>query len=72
MSFTNQAIVRHTSTTSLTFTSKPSEETRKGLIASGFQFNGKSGQWYRGHETAELMTEEQVTQDAGSTGQLAA
>lgn len=62
---TVQAIARHTSTTFLTFTSKPSEETRKALVAAGYQFNSKSGQWYRTEENAELIGEEQVSRDIG-------
>lgn len=59
---TTQAIVRRTTTDSYTFVTKPPEETRKKLVAAGFQFNAKSGQWYRFNEESDVVTEEAVEQ----------
>ncbi|WP_020471521.1 hypothetical protein [Zavarzinella formosa] len=58
----NQAISRRSFTTSITFLEKPSEETRKALIADGFQFDGKSKQWYRRQEESSVVSEEEVAQ----------
>jgi hypothetical protein len=57
---TNQAITRRVFTATFTFTDKPSEETRKTLIASGYQFDGKSKQWYRREEEAGVVSEEVI------------
>jgi hypothetical protein len=62
-----QAIVRHTTSTVMTFTGKPSEQTRRGLLAAGYQFDGKSKQWYTRKEEIVLVTEEQVSSDIGVT-----
>ncbi|WP_020472407.1 hypothetical protein [Zavarzinella formosa] len=62
---TIQAIVRHTSATAMTFTGKPSEETRRGLLAAGYSFDGRSKQWYVRAEEIVLVTEEQVARDIG-------
>jgi hypothetical protein len=59
---TNQAIARRSLTNSFTFTDKPTEQTREALIAAGYQFDGKSKQWYRRDEEAGLATEETIAQ----------
>ena len=59
---TNQAIARRSFTSSFTFTDKPSEETRKALVAAGYQFDAKSRQWFRREENASVMDEEGIAQ----------
>ena len=54
-----QAIVRRSHTATFTFTGKPSEDTRKSLIAAGYQFDGRSRQWVR-HEEESAVVEEEV------------
>jgi hypothetical protein len=55
---TTQAIIRESRTTSFTFAGVPSEATRARLKADGFQFDGKSGQWFRSHHEARVVDEE--------------
>ena len=62
---TNQAISRRTFVSTLTFASKPTEETRKALIDAGYQFDAKSRQWYRRDEEAGVVSEEQIARDIG-------
>jgi len=57
---TNQAISRRSFTNSITFTDKPSEETRKALMAAGYQFDAKSRQWFRREEQADVVGEEVI------------
>lgn len=57
---TNQAITRHSTTTSLTFVGKPSEETRAKLISAGFQFDSKSKQWFRQEVESSMQSEEVI------------
>ncbi len=59
---TNQAITRTVFTATFTFTGKPSEETRKSLLAAGYQFDGKSKQWYRREEQSAVAGEEVIAQ----------
>ena len=59
---TNQAIARRSLSSSFTFTEKPSEETRKALLAAGYQFDAKSRQWFRRDEEAGVSTEEAILQ----------
>jgi hypothetical protein len=59
---TNQAISRRTFTNSITFTDKPSEETRKALMSAGYQFDAKSRQWFRREEEANVVGEEVIAQ----------
>lgn len=59
---TVQAIARRALTSSFTFTDKPSEETRKALVAAGFQFDGKSRQWYRREEESGVVGEDVIAQ----------
>ncbi len=56
----NQAIARSTFTSTYTFTGKPTEETRAALVAAGYQFDGKSKQWYRRQEEAGIAEEEVI------------
>lgn len=56
----NQAIARVSHTSSFTFTDKPSEATRKALLAAGFQFDAKSRQWYRRVEESDVVGEEVI------------
>jgi hypothetical protein len=56
----NQAISRSTYTQSLTFTGKPSEETRKKLIEAGFQYDSRSRQWYKSQEESHVVGESDV------------
>lgn len=68
-----KAIVRHTVTTVFTFTGKPTEETRRSLIAAGYFFDARSKQWVKRIETIELvsedgldwMTDEKLARDIG-------
>jgi hypothetical protein len=57
---TIQAITRRSFTSSFTFTGKPSEETRKALVAAGYQFDAKSRQWYRREEESSVVSEEVI------------
>jgi hypothetical protein len=57
---TNQAIARRSHTSSFTFTDKPSDETRKALLAAGYQFDAKSRQWFRREEEAGVVGEEVI------------
>ena len=59
---TNQAIARISRTSSFTFTEKPTDETRKALLAAGYQFDAKSRQWFRREEEASLEGEEVIAQ----------
>jgi hypothetical protein len=56
----NQAITRHSTTTALTFVNKPSDETRSKLLAAGYQFDGKSKQWFRHDAESHVVGEEVV------------
>lgn len=56
----NQAIVRNTQVSVVTFTGKPSEQTREALQKAGYEFNGFSKQWVRKEESATVETEESV------------
>lgn len=56
----NQAIIRNSYTTTVTFVGKPGEATIKELQASGFTFDGRSKQWYRKQEQSDVATEESV------------
>lgn len=59
MSNETAAIIKHSTTVSLTFTDKPDEATRTRLKAAGFKF--ENGNWYRNQtqgksaNTAELQ-----------------
>ncbi|OWK42156.1 hypothetical protein [Fimbriiglobus ruber] len=59
---TNQAITRRSFTSTFTFTGKPTEETRKALLASGYQFDAKSRQWFRRVEESDVVGEEVIAQ----------
>jgi hypothetical protein len=59
---TNQAITRRSFTASFTFTDKPSDETRKALVAAGYQFDAKSRQWFRREEESSVVGEEVIAQ----------
>lgn len=63
---TNQAITRRVFTQTLTFTNKPNEETRKALVAAGFQFDSKSRQWLKRDEAAEVQAEEVIAQQVAA------
>jgi len=54
------AIIRHNFTTTVTFAGIPTSETRATLLASGFQFDPRSGQWYRSNKKADVIVEENV------------
>ena len=70
---TNQAIARRSSSSSFTFTGKPSEETRKALLAAGYQFDARSRQWYRNEEENGIVAEEVIaTQIAAQASPVAA
>jgi hypothetical protein len=55
---TTQAIIRESRTTTYTFAGVPTQDTRNKLKADGFQFDGKSGQWYRNHQQSRIVNEE--------------
>jgi len=57
-----QAIIRETSTTTYTFAGVPSEATRKRLKASGYQFDGKTGQWYKVERKSAIVVESDVVE----------
>lgn len=57
---TNQAIARRSFSSSFTFTGKPSEDTRKALMAAGYLFDAKSRQWFRRDEEASVASEEVI------------
>lgn len=61
-----QVIARRSFTSSFTFTGKPSEQTRKALIESGYQFDGKSRQWWKKNEEAFVATEEVIAQQVAA------
>jgi hypothetical protein len=53
-------IVRKTHTSVATFAGIPTQETRKALNAAGFTYDGKSRQWIRREEVADVIGEESV------------
>ena len=59
---TNQALTRRSFSSSFTFTGKPSEETRKALMAAGYQFDAKSRQWFKRDEVSDIASEEEIAQ----------
>jgi hypothetical protein len=57
-----QAIVRHRQSVSLTFIAPPSEEMKQLLREQGFDYDPKSSQWFKSHQEASLVGEENVAQ----------
>ena len=53
-------IIRQTTTVSITFVEKPSEELRRQLRESGFRY--ENGNWYRSQTDGQMATEELVAQ----------
>lgn len=54
------AIVRQTTTVSITFAEKPSDELRRQLREAGYRYD--NGNWYRSQPEAQWATEETVAQ----------
>jgi hypothetical protein len=57
---TNQAIIRHSQTTTLHFAGVPSKATRDTLAKYGFTYDPKSGNWFKSEKASSVITEENV------------
>lgn len=54
------AIIRQTTTVSITFAEKPPEERRRQLRDAGYRY--ENGNWYRSEPQSQMATEELVAQ----------
>ena len=54
------AIIRQTTTVSIAFAEKPSEERRKQLRDAGYRY--ENGNWYRSDPQSRMASEELVAQ----------
>ncbi len=61
-----QAIFTRRFTMSATFAGKPSDDTRKDLLDAGFQYDSRSGQWYRSQQESEVVPQEVVAKLAAA------
>jgi hypothetical protein len=64
--FMTQAIIKHSVTTTVMFAGIPTGETRTALQNAGFQYDGRSGQWYRSNKKADVIAEENVVKAIAS------
>ncbi|MDZ4858039.1 MAG: hypothetical protein SGI88_03580 [Candidatus Hydrogenedentes bacterium] len=55
-----QAIIRHRNSVSLTFINPPSAETKAILAQYGFQYDPKSGNWFKSQRESALIDEKDV------------
>lgn len=60
MNSTDQAIIRHRQSVSLTFVNPPSDETKQALRRYGFDYDPKSNQWFKSQKQASLIAESAV------------
>ncbi|WP_152051765.1 hypothetical protein [Tautonia marina] len=54
------AIIRQTTTVSIAFAEKPSEERRRQLRDAGYRY--ENGNWFRSEPHSQMATEELVAQ----------